>query len=60
VEAYESAVGPRTRLAIVEHITAQSAVVFPLRETAARLRAQWKISRFEVSKTLVQLVNDVR
>ena len=40
VEAYAAAVGPRTRLAIVEHITAQSAVVFPLRETAARLRAQ--------------------
>ena len=40
VEAYASAVGPRTRLAIVEHITAQSAVIFPLRETAARLRAQ--------------------
>jgi isopenicillin-N epimerase len=40
VEAYASAVGPNTRLAIVEHITAQSAVIFPLRETAARLRAQ--------------------
>jgi isopenicillin-N epimerase len=40
VDAYASAVGPNTRLAIVEHITAQSAVVFPLRETAARLRAQ--------------------
>jgi len=40
VEAYAGAVGPRTRLAIVEHITAQSALVFPLRETAARLRAQ--------------------
>ena len=40
VEAYAAAVGPRTRLAIVEHITAQSAVVFPLRETAARLRAR--------------------
>ena len=40
VEAYAAAVGPRTRLAIVEHITAQSALVFPLRETAARLRAQ--------------------
>lgn len=39
-EAYASAVGPRTRLAIVEHITAQTALVFPLRETAARLRAQ--------------------
>ena len=40
VEAYADAVGPRTRLAIVEHITAQSALVFPLRETAARLRAR--------------------
>jgi isopenicillin-N epimerase len=40
VDAYAGAVGPRTRLAIVEHITAQSALVFPLRETAARLRAQ--------------------
>jgi isopenicillin-N epimerase len=40
VEAYASAVGPRTRLAIVEHVTAQTALVFPLRETAARLRAQ--------------------
>jgi isopenicillin-N epimerase len=39
VEAYAAAVGPRTRLAIVEHITAQSALIFPLRETAARLRA---------------------
>ncbi|HEV8397537.1 MAG TPA: aminotransferase class V-fold PLP-dependent enzyme [Vicinamibacterales bacterium] len=38
-DAYANAVGPRTRLAIVEHITAQSALVFPLRETAARLRA---------------------
>jgi len=38
-DAYAKAVGPRTRLAIVEHITAQSALLFPLRETAARLRA---------------------
>ena len=37
-DAYTNAVGPNTRLAIVEHITAQSAVIFPLRETAARLR----------------------
>jgi isopenicillin-N epimerase len=40
VEAYAAAVGPRTKLAIVEHITAQSALIFPLRETAARLRAK--------------------
>ena len=34
------AVGPRTRLAIVDHITAESALVFPLAEIAARLRAR--------------------
>jgi len=39
-DAFVNAVGPRTRLAIVEHITAQSALVFPLRETAARLKAK--------------------
>jgi isopenicillin-N epimerase len=39
-DAFANAVGPNTRLAIVEHITAQSALVFPLRDTAARLRAQ--------------------
>jgi isopenicillin-N epimerase len=39
-DAYAGAVGPNTRLAIVEHITAQSALVFPLRDAAARLRAQ--------------------
>jgi isopenicillin-N epimerase len=39
-DAYANAVGPNTRLAIVEHITAQSALVFPLQETAARLRSQ--------------------
>ena len=38
--AFANAVGPRTRLAIVEHITAQSALVFPLRETAERLKAK--------------------
>jgi isopenicillin-N epimerase len=40
IEAYVAAVGPRTRLAIVDHITAESALVFPLAEIAARLRAQ--------------------
>jgi isopenicillin-N epimerase len=38
VDAFEAAVGPRTRLAIVEHIAAEEAIVFPLAETAARLR----------------------
>ncbi len=40
VDAYAAAVGPKTRLAIVDHTTAESGLVFPLRETAARLRAQ--------------------
>jgi isopenicillin-N epimerase len=35
--AVEGAVGPRTRLAIVDHITAQSALVLPLADIAARL-----------------------
>src|SRR5690349_1826629 len=39
IAAYANAVVPRTRLAIVEHITAQGALVLPLRETAGRLRA---------------------
>jgi isopenicillin-N epimerase len=39
IEAYVSAIGPRTRLAIVDHITAESALVFPLAEIAAQLRA---------------------
>ena len=39
VEAYESAIGPSTRLAIVDHISAQSALLFPLAEIAARLKA---------------------
>jgi isopenicillin-N epimerase len=34
------AVTPRTRLAIVDHISAQSALVFPLAEIAAGLRAR--------------------
>lgn len=40
VEAYESAVGPKTRLAIVDHISAQSALLFPLAEIASRLKAR--------------------
>ncbi len=37
-EAFERAVGPRTRLAVVDHITADSALVLPLADIAARLR----------------------
>jgi isopenicillin-N epimerase len=39
-DAYVEAVGPRTRLAIVDHVCAESAIVFPLAEVAARLRAK--------------------
>lgn len=36
--AYVAAVGPRTRLALVDHVTSESALVLPLREIAAELR----------------------
>jgi isopenicillin-N epimerase len=39
-DAYVEAVGPRTRLAIVDHVTAESALVLPLADIAARLRAR--------------------
>jgi isopenicillin-N epimerase len=39
-DAIVEAAGPRTRLAIVDHITAESALVLPLAEIAARLRAK--------------------
>jgi isopenicillin-N epimerase len=38
VEAVASAVGPRTRLAVLDHISSESALVFPLAEMAARCR----------------------
>jgi isopenicillin-N epimerase len=37
-DAFERAVGPRTRLAIVDHITADTALLLPLADIAARLR----------------------
>lgn len=39
-DAVAAAAGPRTRLAIVDHITAESALVLPLQEIASRLRAR--------------------
>jgi isopenicillin-N epimerase len=39
-DAIDAAVGSRTRLAIVDHITAESALVLPLADIAARLRAR--------------------
>ena len=40
IAAFEAAVTPRTRLAVVDHITAPSALVLPVAEIAARLRAR--------------------
>jgi isopenicillin-N epimerase len=40
VDAFDAAIGPRTRLAIVDHIAANSALLFPLADIAARLRAR--------------------
>lgn len=36
-DAYLQAVGPHTRLAIVDHIAAESAIIFPVAEIAGRL-----------------------
>jgi len=38
--AVASAIGPRTRLAIVDHVTSESALVLPIQEIAARCREQ--------------------
>jgi isopenicillin-N epimerase len=40
IAAFESAVTPRTRIAVVDHVTAPSALVLPVAEIAARLRAR--------------------
>lgn len=40
VAAIEGALGGRTRLAIVDHVTAESALVLPVNEIAARCRAR--------------------
>ncbi|HVP71819.1 MAG TPA: aminotransferase class V-fold PLP-dependent enzyme, partial [Gemmatimonadaceae bacterium] len=38
IAAFEAAVTPRTRIAVVDHVTAPSALVLPVAEIAARLR----------------------
>jgi len=40
VDAIATAVGPRTRLAIVDHVTSGSALVLPIAELVARCRAR--------------------
>ena len=37
-DAFEQAAGPRTRIAIVDHIAAEAAIVLPLADIASRLR----------------------
>lgn len=39
VDACVSAIGPRTRLAVIDHITSQSALILPLADIAAALHA---------------------
>ncbi|HEY7727403.1 MAG TPA: aminotransferase class V-fold PLP-dependent enzyme [Candidatus Eisenbacteria bacterium] len=38
-DAVASALGPRTRIAVVDHVASESALVFPVSEIAARCRA---------------------
>jgi isopenicillin-N epimerase len=40
VEAFVAAIAPRTRLAIVDHITSQTALIMPLAEIAAECRSR--------------------
>lgn len=40
VEAWDAAITPGTKLAIVDHVSANSALVFPVAEIAARLHAR--------------------
>jgi isopenicillin-N epimerase len=40
VDNVDAAIGPRTRLAIFDHVTSESALVFPLAELASRCRAR--------------------
>jgi isopenicillin-N epimerase len=40
VEAIVTVLGPRTRLVLVDHITSESALIFPVAEVAARCRAR--------------------
>jgi isopenicillin-N epimerase len=40
VDACAAAIGPRTRLAVIDHITSQSALIMPLAEIARQCRAR--------------------
>jgi isopenicillin-N epimerase len=40
IDAFEAALGPRTKLAVVDHVTSESALVLPLAAIAGRCRAR--------------------
>jgi len=40
IDAVTRAIGPRTRVAVLDHITSESALIFPLKEMAAACRAR--------------------
>ena len=59
VDAYANAVGPRTRLAIVDHITSSSALVLPVKEIVAALHARGVAVMIDGAHAPAQLDLDV-
>ena len=59
VEEIDAAIGPRTRIAVVDHIAAESALLFPVADIAARCRAKGVLVLVDGAHTPGQLDLDV-
>jgi isopenicillin-N epimerase len=60
VAAIEAAITPRTRIAVVDHVCAPSALVLPVAEIAARLRARGVLALVDGAHALGALPVDLR
>jgi isopenicillin-N epimerase len=60
VAAIEAALTPRTRMAVVDHVCAPSALVLPVAEIAARLRARGVVTLVDGAHALGALPVDLR